>query len=161
MPQVPMVRAAGPDDVPGLSDLAFRSKAHWGYDAQFMEACREELAVPPAALASDVIRLVEVDGKPVAFYHLCETGTPAELEVEALFVAPESIGTGLGELLWDDLEIEAAKRSNTRLVVQSDPYAEGFYLKMGMVRTGERPSDSIPGRTLPLLEKRFPGSEPE
>ena len=161
MPQDHEIRAARPDDVPGLSDLAFRSKAHWGYDAQFMDACREELAVPLAALASDVIRLVEVDGEPAAFYHLCETGTPAELEVEALFVVPECIGTGLGQLLWDDLEIEAAKRSATRLVVQSDPYAEGFYLKMGMVRIGERASDSIPGRTLPLLEKRIPGSDPE
>lgn len=39
-----------------------------------------------------------------------------------------------------------------RLVCQSDPFAEGFYLAMGMSRIGERASASIPGRKLPLLE---------
>lgn len=160
MPPAPILRTARPDDLPALSELAFRSKAHWGYDAQFMEACREELMVPLSALSSDVVRLAEVGHAPVAFYHLCETGNPAELEVDALFVVPECIGTGLGQLLWDDLEAAAAKRSATRLVVQSDPYAEGFYQRMGMVRIGERPSESISGRTLPLLEKPIPGSDP-
>jgi len=32
------------DELPGLSDLCFRSKAVWGYDKEFMEACRGELS---------------------------------------------------------------------------------------------------------------------
>jgi hypothetical protein len=28
-----------------LSDLAFRSKAYWGYSSEFMEACQAELTV--------------------------------------------------------------------------------------------------------------------
>jgi hypothetical protein len=37
-----------------------------------------------------------------------------------------------------------------RLRIASDPYAEGFYLKMGARRVGEWPSTPR-GRTLPLL----------
>ena len=35
--------------------------------------------------------------------------------------------------------------------IQSDPYAEGFYLAMGAVRVGELESTVTPGRMLPLL----------
>ena len=38
-----------------------------------------------------------------------------------------------------------------RMVIQSDPFAEDFYLAMGAIRTGERASRSIPGRVLPLM----------
>ena len=32
------IREARPDEAELLSELAFRSKAHWGYDAEFLEA---------------------------------------------------------------------------------------------------------------------------
>ncbi|NIQ29145.1 MAG: GNAT family N-acetyltransferase, partial [Acidobacteria bacterium] len=38
-----------------------------------------------------------------------------------------------------------------RLLVQSDPNAEGFYLRLGAERIGEVPSRVQPGRLLPLL----------
>ena len=37
------VRAPTIDELSGLSDLRFRSKAVWGYDEDFMKACRGEL----------------------------------------------------------------------------------------------------------------------
>ena len=45
----------------------------------------------------------------------------------------------------------AAAAGAGRMVIQSDPHAEGFYLHMGARRVGERASDSIPGRVLPLF----------
>ena len=38
------IRAPTIDELPDLSDLCFRSKAVWGYDEEFMEACRGELS---------------------------------------------------------------------------------------------------------------------
>jgi hypothetical protein len=38
-----------------------------------------------------------------------------------------------------------------QLIVQSDPYAEHFYVAAGGVVTGTRESASIPGRYLPTL----------
>jgi hypothetical protein len=39
----------------------------------------------------------------------------------------------------------------SRIRIEGDPFAEGFYLTMGAIRVGETPSRSIPGRSLPLL----------
>ena len=39
------IRAARVGEAGFLSELALRSKAHWGYDAAFIEACRDELSV--------------------------------------------------------------------------------------------------------------------
>ena len=39
------IRTPRPDELSSLSDLCFRSKAVWGYDAAFMEACRGELTL--------------------------------------------------------------------------------------------------------------------
>jgi hypothetical protein len=45
-----------------------------------------------------------------------------------------------------------------RLLIQSDPFAEGFYLRLGADRIGEVPSQALPGRVLPLLV--YPLREP-
>ena len=47
------------DEADRLSDLAFRSKAHWGYSPEFMEACREELRVAVAAIAAGRVFVLE------------------------------------------------------------------------------------------------------
>ena len=38
-------RSATAADAAELTDIAFRSKAYWGYSEEFMEACREELTL--------------------------------------------------------------------------------------------------------------------
>ena len=40
-------RPATAADAPVLSYIAFRAKAHWGYDAAFMEMCRAALTITP------------------------------------------------------------------------------------------------------------------
>jgi hypothetical protein len=45
------IRKARPDEAGELTELALRSKAHWGYDEAFMASCREELTVRKARWA--------------------------------------------------------------------------------------------------------------
>ncbi|MCB1417324.1 MAG: GNAT family N-acetyltransferase, partial [Nitratireductor sp.] len=73
-------------------------------------------------------------------------------DLKALFVDPQFIGKGIGGALWRDVLENVENAGVARLLCQSDPNAESFYLKMGMTRIGETPSGSIPGRMLPLLE---------
>ena len=40
-----LVRPGHPGEAAILSDLALRSKSYWGYDADFLEACRDELGL--------------------------------------------------------------------------------------------------------------------
>ncbi len=146
------LRAARPDEAAALTDLALRSKAHWGYDAAFIEACREELSVQPDHIAAGRVTVAEVDGEIAGFSTL--VGEPPEAEVEALFVEPVHIGggAGVGATLFGALCDAARAAGFTRLLIEADPNAVGFYEHQGAVTIGERPSGSIPGRSLPLLE---------
>jgi hypothetical protein len=68
-----------------------------------------------------------------------------------LFVEPGRIGAGVGRTLWEDCLATAARIGLSRIRVESDPFAEGFYLMMGATRVGDVRSQSIPERRLPLL----------
>jgi GNAT superfamily N-acetyltransferase len=147
-----ILRAAQPNEAQTLTDLALRSKAFWGYSFEFMQACRPELTILPEQIAHGVITYVvaEREGQVVGFYALAPLA-PLEYELEALFVEPDQIGNGIGRMLLADALQRLAASGGRRLVIQSDPYAEPFYLAMGARRIGERESASIPGRRLPLL----------
>lgn len=132
-----------------MEQIAFASKAHWGYSHAFLEACREELAAASVVSGSDRYGVVAVvDSEPVGFY-VWERISADEFELEALFVEPKWIGRGLGRRLMEDAKRSAREAGALRLIVQGDPHAEAFYLAAGGVRVGERPSASIPGRMLP------------
>jgi len=149
--------AAEPADAGALSDLALRSKATWGYDAAFMDACRVELTVRPESIRRDPTFLVEREGRILGFFQLRVGDGTAD--VSMIFVAPEALRSGLGRRLWAHLENTARSAGAARLEVDSDPHAEGFYWAMGMRRTGHAPSGSImPGGVDTLVLGRA-GSE--
>lgn len=147
------LRAARPAEATDLSALVLRSKAYWGYDDAFLAACADELSIRPDALAdpAQVWRVAEDDGRVIGLYGLTPADTD-DAEMEALFVEPEAIGTGVGRRLIEDAILAARRRHYDRIVIQGDPNAEGFYLAIGAKRAGERESGSIPGRFLPVFE---------
>ncbi len=147
-------RAAG-RDADALSALAFRAKAHWDYDANFMASCKDELSYSREQfdVAGNRTYVYERDGQAVAFYVL-EQKEHSGIELEALFVEPDCIGQGIGSYLLRHAQAEAALLGAHRLIIQSDPNAAGFYLAAGAVAMGQRESGSIAGRMLPLFELR-------
>ncbi len=149
------IRPARAEDAEVLSDLAFRSKAHWGYADDFMEACRDELTYTPEQVASGDFHVLDSDGRIAGFYALTKI-SPDTAELEAMFVEPERIGEGCGRALMQDALSRAGSLEHIqRLVIQADPHAAEFYRRAGATLIGERPSDSIRGRTLPLFEIRI------
>ena len=144
-----MIRRAVPEEAEVLSELAFRSKAHWGYDAEFLARCRDDLAVSPEGFTTSPVFIDEDADGIAGFYRLLPDGEVAELD--SLFVDPRAIGTGVGRRLWEHAVATAAELGCTELVFQSDPHAEGFYLAMGATRDGESESTVMPGRMLPFM----------
>ncbi|HVD15457.1 MAG TPA: GNAT family N-acetyltransferase [Actinomycetota bacterium] len=136
-----------------LSDLALRSKGHWGYDQAFLDACRDELTLTPAEVRAKRTIVAERDGRVVGFYTLA--GDPPVASLDHLFVEPGEIGTGVGRTLWRHAVAAAQSLGFTRMEIEADPDAEAFYLAMGARRRGTASSGSIPGRELPLLEYDF------
>jgi len=142
------IRTATAQDARALSDLALRSKAYWGYDHEFLELCREDLAVTAAHIATRDLGIA-VDGERVlGFFMLGESGDVLDM----LFVDPGAMGRGVGRMLLDEAVRIARTRGIRALLIDSDPFAEGFYLAAGARRIGEVASGSIPGRVLPQLE---------
>ena len=144
------LRPAQPHEAGALSELALESKGHWDYDEAFLAACREELTLRPADIGRRRATVAEEDGRILGFTLL--DGTPPDGALGMMFVAPGAIGRGVGRLLFEHTTAEARRLGFARLLIDSDPNAEPFYLAMGAVRIGATPSGSIPGRVLPLME---------
>ena len=105
-----LVRRARPADAAALSDLAMRSKAVWGYDAAFMEACREELATTKEAIRANEIWIAERDQDLAGFYELIPDTLRRHGEVRMCFVDPAFLRQGIASVLWRHLELRAHVR---------------------------------------------------
>jgi len=154
-----VIRTAKEKDRYILSDLAFRSKAFWGYSPEFMEACRAELSISDKDITNPNRHyvLAESKGMILGFYAV-ERLSADEYELEALFVEPDHIGRGVGRRLIEHAKGYARKGGARSLLIQGDPNAADFYRAGGGVQIGERESDSIPGRYLPEFRISLEGS---
>ncbi|MFD5826785.1 GNAT family N-acetyltransferase [Lentzea sp. NPDC060358] len=146
------LRRARPDEAGLLSALALGAKAHWGYDEAFLASVREELTFHAGDVAARHLVVAVLDGEVTGFYGLA--GVPPHGELDNLWLRPDRIGTGLGRVLWEHALAAADAAGFEHLDIDAEPFAEGFYLRMGAERIGETPSGSIPGRVLPRLRVR-------
>lgn len=148
--KTPSIRPAAPQEAASLSRLAFRSKSHWGYSAEFLEACREELTLSVDFIkTSPVFVLEDGEGCVAGFYGLREA--EGAIELLYLFVEPASIKRGYGKLLWAHAVRVAARLGHHQILIESDPHAEAFYLALGARRIGAAASSVERERTLPVL----------
>jgi N-acetylglutamate synthase-like GNAT family acetyltransferase len=123
------LRAARAEELDALSALCLRSKAVWGYEKDFINACRAELTLTPADLTTSRAQVAERDGKRLGVAHISATNGVAHLE--KLFVEPDLLRAGVGRCLFA-WAIAAAREAGARaLIVESDPGAAEFYRRMG------------------------------
>lgn len=147
------IREAFPQEAKALSCLALRSKAHWGYSQEFLEACRAELTVNASRFGTEDYQcFAAVDGDSILGFYALEKESARSYELAALFVEPKHIGSGVGRSLIQHAIRVLAERGAERLIIQGDPHATEFYIAAGARQVGTRESDSIPGRDLPLFE---------
>lgn len=143
------IRRARPHEADGLTALARRSKAHWGYDAAFMERAATEMVVTAADVESHEVWVLEDERGEIIGFHRVIAGEPAILE--DLWLEPAAIGAGRGRLMWEHAVEVARAAGATALELDADPNAVGFYERMGARVVGETPSAMAPGRTLPRM----------
>ena len=136
-------------ELEALSALCLRSKAMWGYDQAFLDACRAELTIHAEELKTTDICVAEHDGTVVGVAQITITGDTADLQ--KMFVEPTAIGLGVGTSLFEWASSRATTLGAHQLTIDADPGAAGFYRKMGAIESGAVPSGSIPGRMLPRL----------
>ena len=141
------LRPARPGEKPALDALCFRAKAHWGYDADFMARSRDALRVPDTAIRAGLAFVAADADRPLGVAALT-IETPDIALLDLLFVEPAMIG--IGAALFELAAATARAVGAIRLDIHADPFAAGFYDRMGARRIGDVPSGVIPGRLLPL-----------
>jgi GNAT superfamily N-acetyltransferase len=137
-----------------LTELALRAKSHWGYEREFLDAARLDLTIDEATIREATILVLELGDEVIGFYGLI--GEPPDGRLEWMFLEPDAIGRGYGRVMWNDAVGRARALGFEQLTIESDRFAEPFYLAMGAERIGATPSP-VDGAPLPLLELRFPG----
>ena len=145
------VRPARAGEAASLTALCLRSKAHWGYDAEFMRLCVSSLTVTEQSIAEGRV-LVGIDGsgQTVGTVSVGRDGDDAELAL--MFVDPAVIGGGAGRTLFEAAAALARELGYRRMTILADVNAASFYERMGARFLRNEPSDAIPGRVLPFYE---------
>jgi GNAT superfamily N-acetyltransferase len=147
-----IIRRARSEESGYLTGLTIRSKAHWGYEAAFMEAVRDELEFQPSKFQPDFhVYILEENGERLGFCSLIPIDRET-IELHDLFLDPERIGKGYGKQLWSYAVNLARDLGYYKLILTADPHAEPFYARQGAVRIGEKASKAFPARQLPQME---------
>lgn len=144
-------RKAEASDAPALSELAFRSKAHWGYTPVQLEAWRDALTLSPLWISQHPTHVAEIGGQTAGFFALlADSGS---WKLEHFWVAPEAMGQGVGRSMLAHAMAVAKQMGARELIIDSDPNAEGFYRTCGAIRIGSIPApiEGAPQREIPVL----------
>ena len=119
-----------------------------------MESIRSFLD-PSGYLADWPVYLAEHEGEIAGFYGFrrnpLERNLGSEIFLHDLFIEPKWIGKGVGKELWQHALQTARENAWEKFFIESDPFAENFYIKLGAKRIGEIISPGS-NRALPLLE---------
>ena len=132
-----LIRAAVPEDIPQIMDLAQQSDtaAHWSsreYDALFAPEAPKRMALVAAT--------EEHPRSVVAF--LIALCAPDDWEIENIVVDPNSLRRGIGMLLLRDLLSHARQQGAASLLLEvreSNVAALELYKKKGFSEVGRRP----------------------
>ncbi len=149
---------ASPEAAEELTALTLASKAHWGYDRDFMDLARPSLTVTPDYLQANQCWVAEMDGATVGWFSLVPIRDGFLLD--NFFLLPAHIGSGVGRLMWAEALRCAAAAGVQRVTLEADPNAAGFYERMGARRTGSVTAPAT-GRELPVYEIQLARARPE
>jgi GNAT superfamily N-acetyltransferase len=146
------IRPARAEEAAALSALCMRSKAHWGYDADFLRRCEAELTITPERIARGRVLLAESESGELLGMAAAEPLANGTFDLALLFIEPKAIRRRVGEQLFAAIAAHVAHEGGRHLRIEADPFAAGFYERLGARHIGDVPSTTLAGRMLPLFE---------
>lgn len=145
-----IIRKANKSESKLLSQIALTSKAHWPYPKDYLEKCVEALHISEDYIEQWPVYIAEIENVPMGFYTL--KIIKDEPRLDNLWILPEFIGKGIGNKLFKHAVLEASKLGWTNFRLAADPYATGFYEKLGACQIGTVQSRIKPDLFLPHME---------
>jgi GNAT superfamily N-acetyltransferase len=148
-----ILRKADISEAQYLSDLAIKSKAHWGYSAEFLESCRPLIYISEKYIQEWPV-VVALSGKQITGFYSLKV-IDGENRLDNLWIGPEFIKTGAGTKLFEHAVKKARELGWSYFRLAGEPNAVAFYEKLGATLIGEIPSRLKDGRPLPHMEMKF------
>src|ERR1700726_584471 len=94
---IPQIRRARPEESAMLTELTFRSKAHWRYDDSFMGRSRADLEFQAGKFLPDFhVYILQAEKEPLGYCSLIPVDGNT-VELHDLFIEPGHIGKGDGK----------------------------------------------------------------
>ncbi len=141
-------RPAGPEDIMFINKLMREGKAYWGYSEEGVERFMQSYAIPDGGYFDTNFGFVaEMDHDAVGFYLFT-----SEAYLDYFLLSTRFIGRGYGRLLWEHCVQQAQQKGWEAFTFVSDPYARGFYERMGATTIGEMPMVTLPGCMAPKMQ---------
>ena len=156
----PIIRQARVDENEILTVISFAAKRHWNYPESYYKIWEKELIITREYITQNIVYNLIIKDEVVGFYSFLEnlhdfrsgdTFIEKGLWMEHLFILPSKHRIGLGSILLQHAKEVAESKVVDRFKVFVDPYARGFYEKLGAIWLRDSLS-SIPGRIIPVFE---------
>lgn len=145
-------------DAAVLTDVAFSAKRHWPYPESYYDIWKQELTITQDYIAANTVYKILRNSTVAGFYSIVnnakdfysgEVFVQKGFWLEHLFIRPEFHHQGIGRVLTDHALQIARSKGFDALLIFVDPYAKGFYDKIGADFLYDSKS-SIPGRMIPI-----------
>ena len=147
------IQKANPNDHQILTEITKKSKAYWGYSEEQIEIWSPFLTVSKEYIETNLVYNLVVDDKIIGYYSFFHESENT-IKLDNLFVLPEFIGKGFGKILMSDFLKRLKNIDVQKVILNSEPNAEVFYIKFGFVKIGQIET-SIKDRYLPVMELKM------
>lgn len=133
------IRRARPEEADTLTEIALEAKRHWKYPESWIQKWQIDLTITPEFIRTHEVFAASINGEIAGCCALVLTDSLAE--IEHMWIRPEQMSIGVGRALFEVAKERAVERGANVLELSADPYAEGFYARMGAKRIGDIPAD--------------------
>jgi GNAT superfamily N-acetyltransferase len=149
-PEAVSIRSAIAAERRALEELQFRASIHSTRYTDVLRAHPDAIEVPPRQFEQGLVRVAE-DGDGVVGFAVLLSPVEGACELDAIFVEPDRMRTGIGRLLIDDAVARARCWGANRIEVVANPDAVNFYERVGFAGNEIVATRFGPGRRMRLL----------
>lgn len=145
-------------DFETLTEIAFSAKRHWNYPDDYFDIWKDELTITREYIDKNIVYKALLFDTALGFYSIVENGNDFWTNgvfvkkgfwLEHIFIRPEFHEMGIGRLLMNHAEMVSKNKDISNLLIFVDPFAKGFYDKIGAEYLYESKS-SIIERPIPV-----------
>ena len=144
------IELANKSDHEILTAITKKSKSYWGYSEEQIKIWSDLLTITERYIETTIVYKLAVDKITIGYYSYFHENEK-NIRLDNLFVLPEYIGKGFGQILMDDFLNRLHSLGINKVILHSEPKAERFYAKFGFVKVGAIET-SIKNRFLPIME---------